>query len=68
MKKEKQNGTVERIFVGAETLAGMLDCGRVTAAKIGSDAGARVQYGKCVRYDVAKVRAYLSGLTEEQGA
>lgn len=68
MKKENQSGTVERLFVGAETLAGMLDCGRVTAAKIGSDAGARVQYGKCVRYDVAKVKAYLAGLTETQEA
>lgn len=51
------------IYVNAETLAGMLDCGRATAVKIGKAASARVQIGRSVRYSVAKVQAYLDGLT-----
>lgn len=58
--------TESKIFTDAQGLAAMLDVGRSTAEKIGKDAGARVQYGRCVRYSVEKVRAYLDELTEGQ--
>ena len=52
------------VAVNADTLAGILDCGRATAVKIGADAGARIQIGKRVLYSVEKVRKYLDALAE----
>lgn len=62
---KKQRATENSLFVSAETLAGMLDCGRASADKIGKAAGARVQIGKSVRYSVAKVQQYLDSLTND---
>ena len=56
-----------KLFADAQGLAAMLDVGRSTADKIGRESGARVQYGRCVRYDVGKVKAYLDGLADDQG-
>ena len=61
------NKTVERksenlLTVDAEALAGMLNCGRVTAAKIGNEAGARSQIGRRVLYKVSKIEEYLNAL------
>lgn len=64
MRKRSNRNQSETMFATAETLAGLLECGRGTADKIGKEAGARVQYGKCVRYNVEKVRDYLNSLTE----
>lgn len=63
------NKTIERksekvLTVDAETLAGMLNCGRATAAKIGNDAGARIQIGRRVLYKVSRVERYLETLAE----
>ncbi|MCJ7833852.1 hypothetical protein MUB23_00400 [Cuneatibacter sp. NSJ-177] len=52
------------VAVSANTLAGILDCGRATAVKIGTDANARFQVGKRVLYNVEKVRHYLDTLAE----
>jgi hypothetical protein len=62
--RRKERNTDNHLFVNAESLAAMLDCGRLTADKIGKAAGARVQIGKSVRYSVEKVKNYLDGLTE----
>lgn len=35
----------DMIAVSPETLAGMLNCGRATAVKIGTDAGAKILIG-----------------------
>lgn len=56
----------DRITVNADTLAGMLDCGRATAIKIGTDAGARVQIGTRVLFKVAEVERYISELQKSQ--
>lgn len=56
----------DRITVNADTLAGMLDCGRATAVKIGTDAGARVQIGTRVLFKVAEVERYISELQKSQ--
>lgn len=63
------NKTMERkcekvLTVDAETLAGMLNCGRSTAAKIGNDAGARIQIGRRVLYKVSRIEKYLEALAE----
>lgn len=56
--------TNNRVTVNTESLAKMLDCGRATAVKIGTAAGARVQIGKRVLFKMDKVDEYLNKLTE----
>ena len=53
----------DRITVNANTLAGMLDCGRATAVKIGTEAGARVQIGTRVLFKVSEVERYINERT-----
>ena len=60
MQKTKDRQiTTDKIAVNAQTLAGMLDCGRATAVKIGTEAGARVQIGSRVLFKVSLVEKYL---------
>lgn len=54
----------DNLAVSAEGLAQMLDCGRSTAVKIGIRAGARVQVGRRVLYNVDAVRRYLNEIRE----
>lgn len=49
-----------RLTVNANTLASMLDCGRATAVKIGTAAGARVQIGTRVLFKVSEVERYIN--------
>ena len=67
MKKtlEGDNDTKSNLTVNADTLAGMLDCGRATAVKIGVDAGARIQIGRRTLYKVSIVEKYLDSLSGE---
>lgn len=51
------------LTVNAETLAGMLDCGRATAVKIGADAGAKIQIGRRTLYKVSDVEKYLETIS-----
>ena len=67
MNKRSYRSTETKLFTDAQGLAAMLDVGRITADRIGRESGARVQYGRCVRYDVVKVKAYLDGLADDQG-
>lgn len=67
MRAKKERQVNNRLYASAETLAGMLDCGRNTATKIGTAAGARIQYGgKLVRFNVQKVEAYLNAMSNEE--
>lgn len=65
MRKANTAENSGKIAVNVENLAKMLDCGRATAVKIGTAAGARVQIGKRVLFKMDKVEAYLEKLTEE---
>lgn len=67
MKKtlERDNDTKSNLTVNADTLAGMLDCGRATAVKIGVDAGARIQIGRRTLYKVSIIEKYLDALSGE---
>lgn len=47
------------ITVSTETLAEMLDCGKVTAVKIGNAANARIQIGRRILWNTAKIKQYL---------
>ena len=48
------------ITVSTDTLAEMLDCGKVTAKKIGIAAGAKIQIGRRVLWNSEKIKAYLN--------
>ena len=67
MRKTLNRGSDEKgkLTVNAETLAGMLDCGRATAVKIGTDAGARIQIGRRALYNVAIIEKYLNAVSGE---
>lgn len=65
MRKVKKREVETRICVDATTLAGMLGCGRMTADRIGREAGARVQIGHRVLYRVAAVEEYLEKKSRE---
>lgn len=55
----------KNLAVSDRGLAQMLDCGRSTAVKIGIEAGARMQIGRRVLYNVDAVRKYLNEIREE---
>lgn len=53
------------IAVRLSGLRRLLDnCGRVTAERIGKEAGARFVVGSAVLYDVEKIRQYMKEATE----
>ena len=65
MKKTLDRDNKGLLTVNTETLAGMLDCGRATAVKIGTDAGAKIQIGRRTLYKVSIVNKYLDSLSGE---
>lgn len=65
MRKTKAQRADNKVAVNAESLAEILDCGRATAVKIGTAAGARFQIGKRVLFKMDKINAYLDQLSEE---
>lgn len=65
MKKTLNRESEKFLTVSAETLAGMLNCGRATAVKIGTDAGAKIQIGRRALYKVSIVEKYLDALSGE---
>lgn len=67
MKKtlDRGNDKGKNLTVNAEILAGMLDCGRATAVKIGTDAGARIQIGRRALYNVSIIERYLDAMSGE---
>ena len=65
MKKTMNRENKELLTVNAETLAGMLDCGRATAVKISTEAGARIQMGRRTLYKVSIIEKYLDAIAGE---
>lgn len=65
MKKTMNRENKELLTVNAETLAGMLDCGRATAIKIGTDSGAKIQMGRRTLYKVSIIEKYLDAIAGE---
>ncbi len=65
MKKTLNRDSKELLAVSAETLAGMLDCGRATAVKIGTNAGAKIQMGRRTLYKVSIIEKYLESVAGE---
>lgn len=54
----------EKLLVTTPELQIMLACGRHTAIKIGTEAGARIQLGRAVRWRVSDIKAYLQDKKE----
>lgn len=65
MKKTLDRDSNKFLTVNADTLAGMLNCGRATAVKIGMDAGAKIQIGRRTLYKVSVIERYLDSITCE---
>ncbi len=64
MKKTLSRDNEKFLTVNADTLAGMLNCGRATAVKIGTDAGAKIQIGRRTLYKVSIIEKYLEAIAE----
>lgn len=65
MRKTIDRENKEYVAVNADTLAGLLNCGRATAVKIGSDAGAKIQIGRRTLYKVSIIERYLESIAGE---
>lgn len=50
----------EKITVNTAELQALLSCGRYSAVQIGEAAGARIQIGKRVFWNVEKVKNYVN--------
>jgi hypothetical protein len=59
------SGTLEsKKTVDTVGLQSMLSCGRKSAVDIGNAAGARIQVGRRVLWNVGKVQKYLDAISE----
>ena len=58
-KFDDQQG-IEKLTITTDRLQAMLGCGRKSAVQIGDLAGARIQLGKRVLWNVSKVRDYVN--------
>lgn len=61
MYKTKENSmeNSKKLLVNTEHLQELLDCGKATARMIGTTAGARRTFGKCVLWHVETIKKYL---------
>ena len=65
MRATKSKGSADnKILVDTPALQEMLCAGRPAAVRIGTDAGARVQSGRRVFWNVKKVQRYLDEISE----
>lgn len=65
MRATKARGNTEKqMLVDTNGLQEMLCSGRPAAVKIGTDAGARVQSGRRVFWNVRKVQQYIDAISE----
>lgn len=64
VKKIAEVEITEKLTVDTNELRGLLSCGRATAVKIGTEAGARMQFGHRVLWNTEKIRAYLNSISE----
>lgn len=64
MRKTKNIDILEHVTVNTKTLQGMLNCGRETAVKIGTEANARIKIGRRVLWDVGKIKEYVKDIND----
>ena len=61
-----KSGIDERIVINTDELQAMLGCGRPKTVEIGRAAGARIQCGRRVLWNVKKIQKYLDSLSEQR--
>ena len=54
----------EKITIDTGELQQVLSCGRATAVDIGTKAGARIQLGRRVLWNVDRLKNYLDSISE----
>ena len=64
MRKTNKVKNEQAILLDTAELAASLCAGRTSAVKVGTAAGARVQIGRRVLWNIEKVRAYLDTVSE----
>lgn len=64
MRKRSGETVNQKLAVDTSELRAMLSCGRDTAVKVGTEAGARIQIGKRVLWNVEKIQAHLREISE----
>ena len=64
MRKTSESDSSRKIAVDTKELQSMLSCGRDTAVRIGTEAQARLQFGKRVLWNVNKVQSFLDRTSE----
>lgn len=65
MRETKAKGKTEnQLLIDTDGLREMLSSGRPEAVKIGEEAGARVQRGRRVFWNVRKIQAYIETISE----
>ena len=55
--------TLNTVLIDTNELTELLHCGRKTAVEIGETAGARVQIGKRVLWNLPKVKQYVNAIS-----
>ena len=63
--KNENIKNLDKICVDTNELMSLLSCGRVTAVQIGEQAGARIEIGKRLLWNISKVHKYLDTIATE---
>lgn len=64
-QKDSNINNCDKLTVDTRGLQNLLDCGRVTAVQIGEQAGARIEIGKRLLWNISKVQKYLDSIATE---
>jgi hypothetical protein len=67
MNKTRVTSTGAKLTVDTRELQDMLCCGRVSAVKIGEFAGAKINIGRRVLWNVALIQRYLDNAAAGEG-
>ncbi len=54
---------INKLAITTEELQALLSCGRKTAVDIGRDAGACIQYGKRILWNVSLIQIHLNSVS-----
>lgn len=63
-RNRNEDGTLKQLACGTDALSGAMGCGKETAIKIATAAGARIQIGRRVLWNISKVQKYLDEISE----
>lgn len=66
MRATRKNDMIhncDKLAVDTNGLQSLLDCGRSTAVEIGGQAGARIEVGKRLLWNVSKIQMYLDSIS-----